>query len=219
MANLKRTSSLALAGFLVALFGIWMTSIPYAAAVTPGGQINFFDVSGSGSSSVCTSTAWNGGTFSDGNQGFGGNLGTSQQIPIVANGEEICIQIVFTDQSASTSFTISDPGGFLTLVKGTNPFSTDSNGNANVYLIFSLSGLTGDCTTHPIDVSPNISGGDGSGGQIHHYYGGSGSCGGTIPVLPPTGVPQFPLGTLGFASLMAVGLTAMLLLKRKQLSF
>ncbi len=56
----------------------------------------------------------------------------SKKIPIVANGEEICIQIVFTDQTASTSFTISDPGGFLTLVTGTNPFSTDTNGNANV---------------------------------------------------------------------------------------
>lgn len=154
---------MALAGFLVAMFGVWITSIPFAAAVTPGGQINFFDVSGSGSSSVCTSTAWNGGTYSDGNIGFGGNLGADTQIPIVSNGEEICIQIVFTDQSPSTSYTISDPGGFLTLVTGTNPFTTDSNGNANVYLIFSLSGLTGDCTTHPIMVSPDISGGEGSG--------------------------------------------------------
>jgi hypothetical protein len=216
MANPKRASSYALAGFLVALFGIWLTSVQYVAAVTPGGLINFFDVSGSGSSSACTSTAWNGGTFSDGNQGFGGNLGTAQQIPIVASGEKICIQIVFTDQSASTSYTISDPGSFLTLVKGTNPFSTDASGNANVYLIFSVSGLTGDCTTHPIDVSPDISGGAGSGGQIHHYYGGSGSCGGTSP---PVGVPQFPLGSIGFASLMAMGITAMLLLKRKQFSF
>jgi len=217
MSDLKRTSSFALAGFLVALLGIWLTSIPYVAAVTPGGQINFFDVSGSGSTSTClTGTAWNGGTFTDGKQGFGGNLGTSQQIPIVSNGEEICIQIVFTDQLASTSYTISDPGGFLTLVAGTNPFTTDASGNANVYLIFSVSGLTGDCTTHPIFVDPGITGGDGSSGQIHHYYGGAGSCGGKPP---PVGVPQFPLGSFGFASLMAVGLTAILLLKRKQLSF
>jgi len=216
MYRVKRPGSFALAAFLVSLFGFWLTSVPYAAAVAPGGQISFFDVSGSGASSVCTSTVWNGGTFSDGNQGFGGNLGTAQQIPIVANGEEICIQIVFTDQSASTSYTISDPGGFLTLVTGTNPFSTDTNGNANVYLIFSLSGLTGDCTTHPIMVSPDISGGSGSGNQIHHYYGGADACGGTPPSL---GVPQFPLGSLGFVSLMAVALTATLLLKKTQLSF
>jgi hypothetical protein len=215
MGNPQRANAYALAGFMVALIGVWLTSVPSVSAVTPGGEINFFDVSGSGSSSVCTSTVWSGGAFSDGDQGFGGNLGTAQQIPIVANGDEICIQIVFTDQLASTSYAISDPGGFLTLVKGTNPFSTDPSGNANVYLIFSLSGLTGDCTTHPIDVSPGISGGDGSGGQIHHFYGGSGSCGGTSP---PHGVPQFPLGSLGFASLMAAGISAMLLLKRKQLS-
>jgi len=218
MANLKRTSSFAMAGFLVAMFGIWITSVPYVGAVTPGGQINFFDVSGSGHTSACTTTAWNGGTFSDGNQGFGGNLGASKIIPIVSNGEEICVQIVFTDQSASTSYTISSPGGFLTLVTGTNPFSTDSSGNANVYLIFSISGLTGDCTTHPIDVSPGILGGDGSSGQIHHVYGGSGACGGTTPV-PTHGVPEFPMGSLGLASLMAVGLAGMLLLKRRQLSF
>lgn len=197
------------------MFGFGLTAIPSVAAVTPGGQINFFDVSGSGVSSTCTSTAWNGGTFSDGNQGFGGNLGGSQKIPIVANGEEICIQIIFTDQAANTSFTISTPGGFLTLVSGTNPFSTDSSGNANVFLIFSISGLTGDCTTHPIDISPNISGGAGSPGQIHHVYGGSGSCGGTSPP-PPHGVPEFPVGSAGFVSLMGVGIAAMLLLKRKQ---
>jgi hypothetical protein len=216
MYRVKKPVSFALAGLLVSMFGLWLTSIPYVAAVTPGGQINFFDVSGSGASSVCTSTVWNGGTFSDGGQGFGGNLGVAKQIPIVANGEEICIQIVFTDQKISTSYTISDPGGFMTLVKGTNPFTTDASGNANVYLIFSLSGLTGPCNTHPIKVSPNISGGSGSAGQIHHYYGGAGACGGTPPSL---GVPQFPLGSLGFVSVMAVGLTAALLLRKRQLSF
>ena len=196
-----------------AVFLLGLAAIPAVFSVTPSGTINFFDVSGSGASSTCTSTVWNGGTYMDGNQGFGGNLGSAQYIPIVANGEEICIQIIFVDQAASTSFTISDPGGYLSLVTGSNPFKTDGSGDANVFLIFSVSGLSGDCTTHPLKISPDISGGSGDAGQIHHYYGGAGACGGTPPSLPPPpSVPEFPFGLLGIT---AIALSALLLLRRK----
>jgi len=218
----------ALAVIGLGIFAISVAAVPLVSAVTPGGQINFYDVSGTGSSSTCTTTTWNGGTYSDGNQGFGGNLGADQNIPILANGEEICVNIVFTDQAASTTFTISDPGGFLTFVTGcsvnTTPcpsgdvlssasFKTDGSGNANVYLIFSVSGLTGDCMTHPLKVSPDISGGEGDAGQIHHYYGGAGACGGTTPKFPPPpSAPQFPLG---MALLFVVLVPAFLLFRKR----
>ncbi len=130
-------------------------------------RINFFYVSGSGASSKCTSIAWNGGTYKDGNQGFGGNLGDSQYVPILANGEEICINIVFTGQAASTTFTIYTDGTFtLTPVAGSSlSFATDGSGNANVNIIVTVSGLTGGCDTHPIKINPGISGGDGSSGS------------------------------------------------------
>lgn len=214
MTRLSRSTWLVLAALALTLLGFGAAAAPYVAGVPSGGEINFFDVS----ASACTTTVWNGGTFSDGNIGFGGNLGDPHQIPVVANGQEICIQIVLTAQAASTSFTISTPGSTLTLVSGSNPFKTDSSGNANVFLIFSVSNLSGDCTTHPIDISPDIAGGAGSGGQIHHIYGGSGACGGTTPFPPPpSSVPQFPLGAAGMGLAMAAGFAGMILVKRKQL--
>jgi hypothetical protein len=83
MMQLKQSNRVLLVGLAFSLFGFALTAVPSAgASPTPGGQINFFDASGT----ACSATAWNGGTFSDGNQGFGGNLGVDKIIPIVANG-------------------------------------------------------------------------------------------------------------------------------------
>ncbi|MDA4137056.1 MAG: hypothetical protein OK449_08715 [Thaumarchaeota archaeon] len=218
MTQFRRSSTVVLAGLVLTLFGFALTAIPYAAAISPTGQVNFFDVSGTGAGSTCTSTVWNGGTFSDGNIGFAGNLGVASNIPIVANGEEICLQLVLTDQTPSTSFTVSDPGGFLTLLVGSTTLLTNAAGNATAFMIFSVSGLSGDCVTHPIMISPDVSDTASTKNQIHHYYGGAGSCGGVMPFPPPPlGVPQFPLGSIATALIMAAGLAGLLLVKKKQL--
>jgi hypothetical protein len=216
MRNMKSINPLGFAALAVAIFGFALISLPSAAAVTPSGTVNFFDASGTGASSTCTSTVWNGGTFADGNIGFGGNLGVANNIPVVSNGEEICMQLILSDQAATTTYTLNIPGGYLTPVVGSNTVMTDAAGNANVYIIYSVSGLTGDCTTHPIQISPDVGGTASTGDMIHHFYGGSGMCGGVIPFPPPPlGVPQFPLGTLGMAAMIA-GLAAVLFVQKKK---
>ncbi|MDG6902476.1 MAG: hypothetical protein JRM80_11045 [Nitrososphaerota archaeon] len=197
----------------LALSLLAVSAVSSALADSPTGQINFFDVSGTGATSTCTSTIWNGGTFSDGNIGFGGNLGPSNVIPIVGNGEEMCIMVHLHDQSPNTAFTISS--GNLILLTGTDTFNTNSSGDATGYGIFNATGLSGDCSTHPIFVSPDIQGTPSTHNQIHHFYGGSGACGGTPPHLPPPStVPQFPLG-MGLLLLALV--PALFVMKKKML--
>lgn len=192
------------AGILCAMFGLMIAAAPSAYAAA-GGSINFFDVGGTVASPTCTSTAWSGGTFYDGNVGFGGNLGIDRWIPIVSNGEQICIEVVLVDQQPDTTYTISSQ--YLTLVSGTNPFKTDSSGNADVFLIFSVSGLSGGCSTQPIKISPGVSGSATTANQIHHIYGGSGPC-------TPNSVPQFPMGMV---ALFALAVPALLLVRRNWL--
>lgn len=180
------------------LFSIGLASIPSAYAVpTASGQVNYLNVS----AGVCTSTAWTGPTATDGNVPgfFPNNLGGPPNTAVVGTGS-ICVQVVLTNASPNTDYTITG-----TKVSGTLTVTTDGSGNGNGEAVFT-STYSGSCTTDPLKMSPS-SPFSLSGGQINHIWVGTGS-----PCTSATSVPEFPLG-LGMMLLLA--LPALLLLRKR----
>jgi hypothetical protein len=193
-----RTATLSFASLLVGiLFSVGLAAVPSAYAVSPTGQVNYLNVS----SGVCTSTAWTGPAASDGNVPgmFPNNLGGPPNTAVAGTGA-ICIQVVLTDASPNTDYTITG-----TKVSGTLTVTTDASGNGNGEAVFT-STFSGACTTDPLKMSPSAPF-DLNAGQINHIWVGTGS-----PCTSATGVPEFPAG-IGMMLLLA--LPAMLLLRKR----
>jgi hypothetical protein len=228
----SRTSVVSIASIVVSLFfSIGLASIPAAYAVTPSGQVNYFNVSGG----VCTSTAWTGATAVDGKVPymFPNNLGGPPNTAVVGTGS-ICVQVVLTDAKPNTVYTITG-----TKLSGTLTITTDSSGNGSGEAVFT-STFSGACTTNVLKMSPStpftlIA------GQINHGWVGTG-CGTTTSTTTTSttttsttttsttttsttttsttttstttthGVPEFPAG---FVVLLALIVPALLLLRKR----
>jgi hypothetical protein len=228
-----KISVLALAILLVFMS---LSVIPTSAKSSGTGTVNFWTVSGSGQSATCNvGTSWPT-IATDGDIGFGGNLGAPNVVPTLSDGQLICIELVLSNQSPNTQYTVTSSGSTITLtpvVQGGNIFTTDGSGNVDVQMIFQAS-VTNGCQTNPIKISPNVAGADGAdGGQIHHDANvGYPSCSTTsstttasttlttqtIPTTTQTttttfGAPQFP-SILGFLAIAGIGVPIVLLLRK-----
>jgi hypothetical protein len=197
----SRTSVVSIASIVVSLFfSIGLASIPSAYAVTPSGQVNYFNVSGG----VCTSTAWTGATALDGNVpgSFPNNLVPPgpPNAPVVGTGS-ICIQVVLTGATPNTTYTIT-----ATQLSCTITVTTDGSGNGSGEAVCT-STFSGACTTNPLKMSPETPFVL-SGGQIDHVWVGTGGNCSTVT----HGVPEFPAG---LAILVMLTLPAVLLLKKR----
>ena len=229
-----RIRSSALIGVAVALMGLGMGAIPYAAAATTG-QVNYFNVS----SGACTATAWTGPTASDGNPPgmFPNNVGGPPITAMVGTGM-ICIQVVLTGATPNTSYVIT-----ANKLSGSLTVTTDASGNGSNEAVFSAADQTSTaCTTVPLDMSPSSPYTFSSG--INHVWVGVGTATGTTVTCsstttttsttttsttttttttsttstrPPPGVPQFSVGSAGFALIIAAALVAVMVMKKKQL--
>jgi hypothetical protein len=195
----SRTSAVSIASIVVSLFlSVGLASIPSAFAVTPSGQVNYFNVSGG----LCTSTAWTGATALDGNVPgeFTNNVGGPPNTAVVGTGS-ICIQVVLTGATPNTTYTIT-----ATQLSCTITVTTNAAGNGSGEAVCT-STFSGACVTNPLKMTPETPFVL-SGGQINHVWVGTGGVCSTVT----HGVPEFPAG-IGMILLLA--LPALLLLRKR----
>lgn len=197
--------SLSVGSLLVGAFlSIGLASIPSAFAVTPSGQVNYFNVSGG----LCTGTAWTGPTLSDGNVPgmFPNNVGGPPNTVVVGTGS-VCIQVVLTNGTPNTSYTIT-----ATALSGTLTVTTNGSGNGSGEAVFT-SNYSGACITNPLKMSPDTPFGL-TAGQINHVWVGT-DCTTTTTTTTTTtithAVPEFPAGIW---MMLLLALPALLLLRR-----
>ena len=206
--NMKtRTSVLSVASIMVSVFfSVGLATIPSAFAVTPSGQVNYFNVSGG----ACTSTAWTGGTAIDGNVPgmFPNNIGGPPNTATVGTGS-ICIQVILSNATPNTTYTVT-----ATQLNCTITIHTDGSGNGSGEAVCT-STFSGSCITNPLKMSPDTPYSL-SGGTIAHVWVGTGTCGTTTTTTTTTtvthGVPEFPAG---MAILMLLAVPALLLLRKR----
>ena len=198
---------LAVAG--LAVFLLVLASPAMAGATTggrdptPSGQVFYYTVSGG----VCTTTPVPlSQTQSDGSVPgmFSNNVGGPPNTVKVGTGQ-VCIKVVLTGATPSSSYTVTD-GGKLA---GTITITTDSSGDGSGEAVFT-STYSGSCTTTPLKMTPTtpftIHTNIGSDGQINHVWVGTGTC--------VESAPEFPLGLVG---VFALGIPALFVLRKKML--
>ena len=217
--SLRKSSIFALVAS--ALTFVLLAATP-AYAVTPSGQVNYFNVSGG----VCTSTAWTGATAVDGNVPgeFSNNVGGPPNTAVVGTGS-ICIQVVLTGATPNTTYTVTG-----TQLSCTITINTNGGGNGSGQAVCT-STFSGACVTNPLKMSPETPFVL-SAGQIAHVWVGTGapctpitttttitSSTSTTTITSSTstttvshGVPEFP--GLGLAAVLAIAIPALFLVSR-----
>ncbi|MEM3802844.1 MAG: hypothetical protein QXX17_00380, partial [Conexivisphaerales archaeon] len=147
---------------------------------------------------LCTSAT-------DGNIGFPSNLpgGSNPQIvPSVPTGTVyMCIELILNSQSPDTTYTIHVSGS--TITSNTETCTTDSSGNADCSMVFTLDVSPG-CSTNPIFISPKVSGAVSTSNQIHHIV--------NLGYPDCVSVPEFPLGP---AMAFAIAVPALIFFRKR----